>query len=204
MTVSRAHWDHVYQTKPADSVSWYQPKAESSIAALQRLAVPNTASLIDIGGGASTLVDSLIASGWRDLAVLDIAAPALALAQQRLGDAAGQVSWIVADITGWKPPRRYDVWHDRAVFHFLTEPGQRRHYRDALEAGLAANGLAIFATFALDGPQRCSGLPVQRYDAATLAQELGSAFAPILDWREVHTTPGGAAQAFTWAAFRRR
>lgn len=198
------HWDQVYLTRPATGVSWYQPEATPSLAALARFGVPNAASLIDIGGGASTLVDNLIDRGWSDLTILDIAGPALAIAGQRLGAAAQRVRWIEADITQWRPARTYDVWHDRAVFHFLTEAEARQRYRRALEAALAPNGLAIIATFAPDGPERCSGLPVRRYDAALLAQELGDAVELLGDWRQSHTTPGGAVQSFNWCAFRRR
>lgn len=204
MTDRQQHWDNVYLTKPATGVSWYQPEATPSLAALARFEVPSTAALIDIGGGASTLVDNLLDRGWTDLTVLDIAGPALALARQRVGAAADRVRWIDADITQWRPARSYDVWHDRAVFHFLTEAEARQRYRQAFEAALAPGGLAIIATFAPDGPERCSGLPVRRYDAALLAQELGEAVEPVGDWRQSHTTPGGAVQSFNWCAFRRR
>jgi 2-polyprenyl-3-methyl-5-hydroxy-6-metoxy-1,4-benzoquinol methylase len=204
MSKSSEHWDNVYRTKAVTSVSWYQPTAEPSLAALDEFKVPNTASLIDIGGGASPLVDNLIERGFSDLTVLDIAAPALEIDRQRLGSAGGRVHWIAADITNWMPDRAYDVWHDRAVLHFLTEAEQRQNYRQALEAALKPGGLAIIATFALDGPERCSGLPVRRYDGAMLAQELGGGFELLKAWRQNHTTPGGAIQSFNWCAFRRR
>jgi len=197
------HWTTVYETKATDSVSWYQAKPEPSLRALEQFGVPPSAALIDVGGGASNLVDALIERGWTNLTVLDIAAPALESVKARLGPAARNVRWEVADITEWRPTRTYDVWHDRAVFHFLTEPEERLAYRRALEEALADNGLAIIATFALDGPERCSGLPVQRYDATGLARELGPKAQLIDSWREQHTTPGGGTQAFTWCAFRR-
>ncbi|MBP2445452.1 class I SAM-dependent methyltransferase [Rhizobium leguminosarum] len=200
----REHWDAVYRTKAADSVSWYQPMPEPSLRALDALQLPVTASLIDVGGGASSLVDRLVERGWSDLTVLDIAAPALDLAKARLGDESARVAWVIGDVTVWRPGRQYDVWHDRAVFHFLTEPEQRLAYRHALETGTATDSFVIVATFAPDGPERCSGLPVQRYDAAALAHEFSSAFALQRDWREEHTTPGGGRQSFQWCVFRRR
>ncbi|MBX5002251.1 class I SAM-dependent methyltransferase [Rhizobium lentis] len=200
----REHWDEVYRTKAADSVSWYQPTPEPSLRALDEMQLPAAAALIDVGGGASSLVDCLIERGWSDLTVLDIAAPALDVAKARLQGDAIRVGWIVADVTVWRPSRRYDLWHDRAVFHFLTEPQQRLAYRRALETCTAPGSVVIIATFAPDGPERCSGLPVQRYDATALAAELGSAFALEREWREEHTTPGGGLQPFQWCVFRRR
>lgn len=197
------HWAEVYRTKAPDAVSWYQPRPEPTLRALERLHVRETTSLIDIGGGASTLVDNLIECGWSDVTVLDIAAPALEIAKARLGQVAERVHWEVADITTWNPGRTFDVWHDRAVFHFLTAEEQRQAYRQALRRGLAPDGLVIMATFALDGPERCSGLPVQRYDAASLTEAVGPMLKLADDWREVHITPAGTSQAFTWCAFRR-
>jgi SAM-dependent methyltransferase len=203
MTQDQNHWNEVYRTKAADAVSWYQAIPEPSLRALDRFQVPNTAGLIDVGGGASTLVDQLIERGWTDLTVLDIAAPALEVAKARLGPSATHVRWIVADVTEWLPGRSYDVWHDRAVFHFLTAASQRAAYRQALDAGVAAGGLVILATFAPDGPERCSGLPVERYDAARLAKEIGAGFRLVDDWREEHGTPQGGKQRFNWCVFRR-
>jgi len=199
----REHWGEVYRTKAPDTVSWYQPRPEPTLLALDRLHILETASLIDIGGGSSTLADNLIERGWSDITVLDIAAPALEISKARLGRAAEQVHWEVADITTWTPDRTFDVWHDRAVFHFLTTEEQREAYRRALGRGLAPGGMVIMATFALDGPERCSGLPVQRYDAAGLAKAVGPTLELVDDWREVHITPGGNSQAFTWCAFKR-
>ncbi|MBB6222392.1 class I SAM-dependent methyltransferase [Rhizobium leguminosarum] len=200
----REQWDEVYRTKAPDSVSWYQPAPEPSLRALDELRLPVTASLIDVGGGASSLVDRLVERGWSDLTVLDIAAPALDLAKARLGDATARVAWVVDDVTAWRPERQYDVWHDRAVFHFLTEPEQRLAYRRALETGTAQGSAVIIATFAPDGPERCSGLPVQRYDAAALAREFSAAFTLQRDWREEHMTPSGGRQSFQWCVFCRR
>ena len=196
------HWTRVYQDKAPDNVSWYQATPEPTLLALQRFGVRLSSSLIDIGGGASNLVDALLERGWQDITVLDIAAPALEAAKARLGPLADKVQWRVSDITRWKPTRKYDVWHDRAVFHFLTKPTQREAYRRALLGGLAKESLVIMATFALDGPEKCSGLPVQRYDAKSLARELGPTLKLIESWREEHVTPWGSHQAFNWCAFR--
>lgn len=197
------HWTRAYREKSPSEVSWYQAEPEPSLRALDRCGAGPLSSLIDVGGGESTLVDVLLERGWRDLTVLDIAAPALDLDKKRLGAAAHKVHWVVADITEWRPSRQYDVWHDRAVFHFLTDADDRAAYRRALEAGVAPGGLVIMATFALDGPEKCSGLPVQRYDSTSLATELGALFGLIECWREEHITPWGSSQSFSWCAFRR-
>ena len=198
----KVYWTRVYEEKSPSEVSWYQPAPEPSLRALDRFETGPSSSLIDVGGGASNLVDALLERGWQDITVLDIAATALDAAKERLGAQAEKVHWEVADITDWRPSRRYDVWHDRAVFHFLTEPEQREAYRRALLAGVAPGGLVIMATFALDGPEKCSGLPVQRYDPATLGAELGSALRLVDGWRETHVTPWGSTQTFNWCAFR--
>ena len=197
------HWTAVYETKDPTAVSWHQETPEPSLRALDRIGASASSSLIDVGGGASTLVDALLEQGWRDLTVLDIAAPALEAAKARLGVRADNVRWEIADITDWHPFRRFDVWHDRAVFHFLTQPEQREAYRSALSQGVAAGGLVIVATFALDGPEKCSGLPVRRYDPAGLAAEMGDGLQLIYGWPEEHVTPWGARQSFNWCAFRR-
>jgi SAM-dependent methyltransferase len=197
------HWTRVYRDKAPSEVSWYQAAPEPSLSALDRLGEQPASRFIDIGGGASNLVDALLERGWGDVTVLDIAVPALDAAKQRLGPLKDRVLWTVADITTWHPIRSYDVWHDRAVFHFLTDAEQRRAYRRALSEGLGEGGLLIIATFALDGPERCSGLPVQRYDPVGLANELGSGFRLIDEWREEHVTPWHSGQSFNWCAFRR-
>lgn len=200
---AQKHWTHVYENKVPTEVSWYQASPEPSLRALRRFGALPSSSLIDVGGGASNLVDALLEQGWQDITVLDIAAPALEAARARLGPLADKVQWEVADITDWHPARTFDVWHDRAVFHFLTKPQQREAYRRALCQGIAVGGLVIVATFALDGPEKCSGLPVQRYDPASLAEEMGGTLQLIDGWREEHVTPWGAKQSFNWCAFRR-
>jgi 2-polyprenyl-3-methyl-5-hydroxy-6-metoxy-1,4-benzoquinol methylase len=197
------HWSSVYQTKAPDGVSWHQPEPEPSLRVLDRFDADPGSAFIDVGGGASNLVDALLSRGWHDLTVLDLAAPALEAAKSRLGAEAAKVRWEVADITSWQPTRQYDVWHDRAVFHFLTTEEQREAYRRAMSAGVRPGGLVIMATFALDGPEKCSGLPVQRYDAESLAAELGDDFVLLDGWGEQHVTPWGAVQSFNWCAFHR-
>lgn len=204
MSETSDHWTKVYATKPVDAVSWFQQNPAPSLEALQRFGAKPSQSLIDIGGGASGLAGELVGLGWRDVTVLDIAKPALEAAQHATEPAiAAKISWLVADITAWQPARRYHIWHDRAVFHFLTERSARAAYRDALESGLEPGGLLIMATFALDGPERCSGLPVRRYSPDTLAAELGSDYRLTGHWGETHMTPGGQPQNFNWSVFRR-
>jgi 2-polyprenyl-3-methyl-5-hydroxy-6-metoxy-1,4-benzoquinol methylase len=197
------HWTKVYEDKSPTAASWYQVTPEPSLRALSRFEASPASSFIDVGGGASNLVDALLEQGWQDITVLDLAAPALEAAKARLGTLATKVHWEVADITDWQPRRQFDVWHDRAVFHFLTEPQQREAYRRNLLAGLAPAGLLIMATFSLHGPEKCSGLPVQRYDAADLAKEMGDSLLLIDGWRDEHVTPWGAKQSFNWCSFRR-
>jgi SAM-dependent methyltransferase len=163
-----------------------------------------TDPIIDVGGGASRLVDHLLAAGHTDLTVLDISEAALERAGARLGKAALKVNWLVADITAWKPRRLYRLWHDRAAFHFLTEPADRGAYRRALDAALTPGGAAIVASFALDGPERCSGLPVQRYSRETLAAELGTGYRLKSNQSEDHVTPLRRIQRFQYSVFERR
>ena len=198
------HWRGVYQAKRSDKLSWYQPLPEPSLEALGRLGVGPEASLIDVGGGTSALAGELAARGWRDLTVLDIAASVVAAAPDDPGPSGKSVRWIDADILAWRPDRSFDVWHDRALFHFLVEADDRARYVAALRAGTHAGSLAIVAAFGFDGPGSCSGLPVRRYDAAMIAAELGPEFTPVEAWRQAHVTPWGATQNFQWSAFSRK
>lgn len=159
--------------------------------------------MLDAGGGASRLVDALLARGFADVTVLDVSPAALALSRARLGAAAARVTWITADLTGWTPPRRYALWHDRAVFHFLTEDAQQASYLTALRMGVAPGGAAIIAGFAPDGPERCSGLPVRRWAPEGLAARVGAPFALEHAETETHLTPTGREQRFAWAVLRR-
>lgn len=198
-----AHWNAVYESKAPTSVSWYQAYPKASLKAIDLIGAQDQ-PFLDVGGGASDLAAVLLERGWRDLTVLDISNAALAVQAQRLGDRAQEVVRIAANITEWVPPRAYGIWHDRAVFHFLTNAADRAAYVAALRVGVRPDGHVILATFAPDGPETCSGLPVRRYSAEGLAQELGDAFTLLHHWREVHQTPGGAEQPFAWAVFQRR
>jgi SAM-dependent methyltransferase len=200
----REHWERIYATKHAQQVSWYLPRAERSLHLIRQTGVPRTAAIIDVGGGASTLVDDLLHEGYTSLTVLDLSATALAAAQERLGAEACNVTWLDADITHARLPKAaYDVWHDRAVFHFLTQAQQRKAYLAALVRALRPGGHAVIATFAEDGPEQCSGLPVVRYAPAGLQAELGPAFTLVQYEREEHRTPAGAVQQFVYCLFRR-
>lgn len=198
----QAHWQNVYRTKSSADVSWFQPSPELSLRMIAKTGLGRGSAVIDVGGGASSLVDQLLADGFR-VTVLDIADSALDVARARLGTRAADVDWIVADITAWQATDRFDLWHDRAVFHFLTEPDQRARYIAALKASLRPAGWLVMATFGPDGPQTCSGLPVHRWSAPDLAAELGGAFRLVESLAEDHETPWGSRQAFTWALFRR-
>jgi len=203
--MSDTHWDQVYGSKSAEAVSWYQPRPDTSLQFIADSRLPLDAALLDVGGGASTLVDHLLALGHTDVSVLDIAPHALAQSQARLGaDKAQQVHWLVEDATRFAPARRYALWHDRAVFHFLTDATARTAYLDALRRSLAPGGSVVMATFAPDGPARCSGLEVARYDAQALYALFGDAFEPMAAAREIHLTPWGSSQAFTYVRLRRQ
>jgi trans-aconitate methyltransferase len=197
------HWDDVYGTKAADQVSWYQARPTTSLRLLTE-AVPRPASVIDIGAGASTLADELLAAGITDVTVLDVSAAALDAVRRRLAGPGPGLSFVLADVARWRPSRTWDAWHDRAVFHFLTDPADRAAYAGAAAEAVAPGGIAVVAAFAPDGPDSCSGLPVVRWDAEGLAAELGPAFALEHAEREVHRTPWGSDQPFTWTVLRRR
>lgn len=199
----KQHWDTVYTTKAVDQVSWFQDTPALSLDLISRSGTSRVAPLIDIGGGASRLVDALLAQGYSDVTVLDIAEAALSASRARLGNRAQNVHWVVADITQWQPARPYALWHDRAVFHFLTDHADRDAYRRALNMGTTAGSQVIIASFAPDGPERCSGLPVMRYTPESLQTELGADFALEDARHEEHRTPGGSIQRFQYSRFRR-
>jgi SAM-dependent methyltransferase len=196
------HWDRAY-SEGEWTRSWFQSEPLASLRMLDVAAVTPAASVIDAGGGASTLVDALLERGFNDLTVLDVSAAGLQAAQARLGPAAERVRWVVADLLDWRPARTYKVWHDRAVLHFLTAENDRQRYLDTLRRSTAGGSMAVFGTFGPHGPKQCSGLPVTRYSAGDLAVLLGDQWAPIADDREEHITPVGVIQPFVWAAFRR-
>ena len=196
------HWDRAY-SEGERTRSWFESEPVGSLRMFQVAGVSPADSVIDAGGGASTLVDALLERGFDDVTVLDISATGIQAAQRRLGPSAGRVQWIVADLRDWRPSRTYQVWHDRAVLHFLTADADRQSYLDTLTASTAAGAVAIFATFAPDGPPQCSGLRVARYRAQDLAALLGDRWTSVVDDREEHVTPAGAVQPFVWAVFRR-
>lgn len=197
------HWETVYTTKAPDVVSWYQPSAARSLALIRHALPDRSAPIVDVGGGASVLVDDLLRAGYADVTVVDLAPSALAAARARMGDAASRVRWVEGDVrTVSLPPEGYALWHDRAVFHFLVAPEDRAAYRAQLQGALRAGGFALVATFAEDGPASCSGLPVCRYSVEELGSEMGPAFALVTHEREVHHTPSGGAQAFNYCLFR--
>ena len=199
----KAHWEGVYGRRSHLDVSWYQERPERSLAMIDAAGSGAGDGVIDVGGGASVLVDHLLDRGFTEVSVLDISDAALAVARQRLGERAAVVEWIESDITHFEPPRRYRLWHDRAVFHFLTDPADRRAYVDVLDRALADDGEAVFATFAIEGPQQCSDLDVVRYDADKIAAELAPRFALVATEPEIHRTPAGKEQAFNWFRFQR-
>jgi hypothetical protein len=198
-----AHWDEAY-AQGETTRSWFQRQPGMSLRMLAAAGVAAADSVIDVGGGASALAGALLDRGFGDITVLDVSAAGIAAARQRLGARADQVQWLVADLLAWQPSRQYRVWHDRAVFHFLTTAQDRRQYLRALDAATGPGAAAVFGCFAPDGPQRCSGLPVARYLAADLAGQLGVQWTLIRQDREEHRTPAGVIQPFTWAALRRQ
>ncbi len=200
----QAHWQTVYQTRGERDVSWTQPSPEPSLGLIEKFAPGAGASIVDIGGGASRLVDALHERGYRSTTVLDLSEAALLSAKARLGAEADSVQWVAADVTKWQPPQAFDIWHDRAAFHFLVDPRDRDAYIARLYQGVKSGGHAIIATFALDGPEKCSGLPVQRYDHVALGEALGSAFTLAHHQPHHHVTPWGAAQSFQFSVFRRK
>ena len=199
----QAHWQRVYKEKGENQVSWFQERPIISLELIEAAGVDHSSAIIDIGGGASRLVDALAETGYRDMTVFDVSESAVSIAKMRLGERAAMVKWIVADVTEWEPTRSYDLWHDRAAFHFLTEASDRAAYIGRLTKAVRPGGHAIIGTFALDGPERCSGLPVVRYDAARLPATLTASFALIDTRRDDHETPWGAIQHFQFSVFRR-
>jgi 2-polyprenyl-3-methyl-5-hydroxy-6-metoxy-1,4-benzoquinol methylase len=199
----QSHWENVYTTKAENEVSWFEKSPAVSLELIRATGEAKDASLIDVGGGASRLVDALLQDGYSAVTVLDLSERAIATAKARLGDRAASVAWITADVTAWKPTTTFDVWHDRAAFHFLTESAERSAYVARVSQALRVGGHLIIGTFALDGPEQCSGLPVRRYDAASLGEALGPAFALVETQPHEHRTPMGRVQRFQFSRFRR-
>ena len=199
MQDQREHWEKVYQTKQPDAVSWFQEHATRSLELIRSVGAPLTANVIDVGGGASTLVDDLLSSGFKNVSVLDLSASALKVARKRLGAAGDGVTWIAGDIcTVDLPVQAFDIWHDRAVFHFLTDPVDRAAYVRQVMKSVKPGGHVIVATFAPDGPEQCSGLPVVRYAPGELHEEFGPSFELLEHMSEEHKTPWGSVQHFVY------
>jgi SAM-dependent methyltransferase len=202
-TGGREHWDRVYQTKEPTEVSWYRAHLETSLALIEQAAPQRAAAIVDVGAGESTLVDDLLARGYSDVTLLDISDTGLAATRARLGERAAKVHWLCGDVTSMDLPEgRYDVWHDRAVFHFLTEPQKRTAYVRQVARSVREGGRVIVGTFGPEGPLQCSGLDVVRYDAGSLHDQFGVRFELVSHLEEVHRTPGGRQQQFVWCYCR--
>jgi len=200
----KRHWEEVYRTTAAEELGWYQAHPTMSLNLIESTGVQKTANLIDVGGGDSTLVEHLLDQGFEHLTVLDISSTAMERAKARLGARALQVTWIEADITDFRSSKTYEVWHDRAVFHFLTNEEDREQYRETMNNVVSPQGHAIIATFAYEAPPTCSGLPVVRYSPQFLALAIGKNFDLIESFEELHHTPGGHKQPFVYCRFTRR
>lgn len=197
------HWRRTYEASRTDRLGWYRPRLDASLRLIESLQLTPAARIIDVGGGASTLVDDLLAAGHTDVTVLDLAPAALQTARDRLGAAAARVRWLQGDVlTTDLGPTPFDLWHDRAVFHFLVDPADRRRYMEVVRATLAAGGHVVIGTFAPAAPPRCSGLPVARYTAESLGAAFGDGFRVQQTTHEAHTTPGGTDQPYTYCLFR--
>ena len=200
---ARSYWERVYQTKKPTDVSWYRPHLEKSMELLAAAAPSRDSRIIDVGGGESTLVDDLLNQGYTGLTVLDISSTAIEVTRERLAERASLVMWLVGDVTSLElPPQHYDVWHDRAVFHFLTSPVDRQAYVRQVSKAVKPGGHVIVASFGPEGPLKCSGLEVVRYDADTMHHEFGVQFQPVKHLLEEHQTPFGTTQQFIYCYCR--
>ena len=199
---TREHWEQAYSSKSTNQVSWFCPHLETSLGLIERATANRDAAILDAGGGASTLIDDLLDHGYSNVTVLDISQSALQVAQARLGHASRLAQWVCAEVTQAPlPPKSYEIWHDRAVFHFLTQPEQRRDYVSKAEAAVKAGGHLIVGTFGPEGPARCSGLDVVRYDSDALQAEFGPRFRLVESLTELHRTPVGSTQQFLYCHF---
>ncbi len=203
MSERRDHWEGVYATRPSTDVSWYERDPATSLRLVEQVAATPSAAVVDVGAGASLLVDGLLARGFTDLTVLDISGHALSEVRERLGKGAQGITFLQQDLLTWTPVRQYDIWHDRAVFHFVTAPTDRNRYVEIAASAIRSGGSLVLATFALDGPVQCSGLDVSRCSAQDLAEAFSASFALAHQEREEHVTPDGIIQPFTWAVLRR-
>ena len=200
---AKNHWEELYHSTSPGKVSWYQENPATSLDFIEKTGLPKEAPILDVGSGASTLVDQLLLRGYRNLALLDVSTRALMLTRQRLGGKATDVAWHHGDVTRYSLPEQYSLWHDRAAFHFLVDPSDRRAYVTSLRQGLRPQGHLILATFAVGGPTRCSGLDVTQYDTQKITTELGQDFRLIETLEELHQTPAGVEQLFSYFWFTR-
>jgi len=200
----KSHWEQVYATRMAEKLGWYKPRLDTPLSWLEALALDRSAPVIDVGGGASTFVDDLIDEGYESITVLDVSDEALGASKKRLGRQSEMVMWLSGDITSYSlPPNRFILWHDRAMLHFLVDADQREAYHANLMRSLQPGGYVIIGVFAPEAPEKCSGLPVQRYDADGLARFLGDSFERVRQHKEMHVTPGGVEQMYVYCLFRR-
>ena len=204
MSVSKRkkHWETIYKTKMPNEVSWFQPTPETSLDFFEHFKLPKTAKIIDIGGGDSFLVDHLLELGYNNITVLDISATALERAKQRLGERARIATWIVADVTSFKPTEKYDFWHDRAAFHFLTAEDEIKHYLQTVQQSLNTNGILVLGTFSTEGSEKCSGLEIKQYSETTMTKRLHGVFEKIRCVTVDHQTPSDALQNFVFCSFK--
>jgi 2-polyprenyl-3-methyl-5-hydroxy-6-metoxy-1,4-benzoquinol methylase len=197
------HWENVYQTKSSAEVSWYEPEPKQPLELILDVAGESRGRVIDVGGGQSFLVDRLLDAGFTQVTVLDISQTAIEATKARMGERASQVEWIAADITQRDSLGTFDIWHDRAVFHFVTDPDDRKHYVELLKRSLPNGGHFIVETFAKGGPEKCSGLPICQYDDASMREAMGSSFSPVNSGEYLHTTPTGKPQQFFYGLYKR-
>ncbi len=200
----KSHWEEIYSTKSSTEVSWYQTRPSLSLKLIKSTGIEKGQGIIDVGGGASLLVDCLLDEGYEGLAVLDISGRSLGIARTRLGDREEKVEWYESDATMFQPPCQFRLWHDRAVFHFLTDEQDRRNYVNVLKEALLPEGYLIMATFAVDGPKKCSGLDTVQYDEGSMSHELGDEFVLMDKVDEAHITPGEKEQKFTYFLYQRK
>lgn len=199
----KKHWENIYQTKELKEVSWFQPTPETSLDFFKQLNVPATAKIIDIGGGDSLLVDHLLDRGYQNISVLDISTAAINRAKQRLGERANKVKWIIADAANFKPLEKYDVWHDRAAFHFLTNEQEISNYLETAQLNINPTGILIMGTFSEQGPKKCSGIEIKQYSETTMTNQLKKFFEKIKCITVDHKTPSGTIQNFVFCSFRK-
>jgi len=200
----KQHWEKVFETKADTEKSWFQSYPETSVKFIKELNIPKDAAIIDVGGGDSYLVDALVQKGYKDITVLDISGKALQNAQKRLGKNAGKVKWIESDVLHFHPSQKYDCWHDRAVFHFVTDDNEIKDYKKQITDSVKEEGKLIVGTFSEKGPEKCSGLPVHRYSQQQLTDTLATNFSEIKCIEEIHQTPFNTMQSFTFCSFQKK